>query len=454
MKRLLCRVMLIIAFVSRAWSAQAWSSHALCTWQALGVMSELDHRLVKAESLEAFLAAEAPRLHTLLQDQEEWSRAHLTGYRPRPNALEFVVRAAGTAPNGGMSLRARFLQAVRLNPNSQLRLFVQSQPGDVGHGRPCMPWAGVTPTGRRTAASEGNCVMLDDGEAVSALDVAASASAEPDDALDIGLWADSGTEYGTRFGFGLQPFGNAAVESSSQAPFHMGFFHESPIISVAAGYLKRSHVEYRVHLFMTLASHAFATRHPYWGWRFTGWALHYVQDMTQPYHARMLPGVSVARMMAINALGVMGFPRSKDDAVTLVTNRHWVLEGYQRYRLRQAYEGGDTSDPLVRALRQTAGDSAHRLYRQESLREVVSAEAADIADEVDRALERAFAPRYTSDPSVILSNSSKPVDMQTLAQQMTRADRTVLEADLSTLMNRFGRHSRALVRAVLEQATR
>jgi hypothetical protein len=417
-------------------------------------MSELDHQVVKAESLEDFLEAEETRLQKLLQNQEEWSRAHLTGYRPRPDALAFVVRAAVASSGDGGLLRARFLQAVRLNPNSPLRLTLQLKPGDAGHGRPPVPRADLTPNRRRTAANEDNYVMLRDGETVSALDVVASASAEPDDALDIGLWDDSGTEYGTRFGFGPQPFGNTAVDYSSQAPFHMGFFHESPVLSVAAGYLKRSHVEYRVDLFQALASHAFATSHPYWGWRFTGWALHYVQDMTQPYHARMLPGVGVARMIWMNALAVMGFPRSKDEAITMVTNRHEVLEGYQRYRILQAYERGDTSDPLLRALRETAGDGARRLYRQESLRDVVSAEAADIADAVDGSLEHAFALASTSDPSVILSNNSKLVDMQALVQQMTRAEQTALEVHLSTLINRFGRYSRALVRAVLEQATR
>jgi hypothetical protein len=73
------------------------------------------------------------------------------------------------------------------------------------------------------------------------------------------------------------------------------------------------------------------------------------------------------------------------------------------------------SDALLRALRDTAADDTHRFYRHESLRGVVSAEAASIADEVDRALVRGFAPRYTSDPSIVLSNSSEPMDMQAIA---------------------------------------
>ena len=43
--------------------------------------------------------------------------------------------------------------------------------------------------------------------------------------MDIGLFADNGTDFGQGYGFGIQPFGNPNLEYSSQAPFHMGFYH-------------------------------------------------------------------------------------------------------------------------------------------------------------------------------------------------------------------------------------
>lgn len=53
----------------------------------------------------------------------------------------------------------------------------------------------------------------------------ASANDEPDFGMDIGLFADNGTDFGQRYGFGQQPFGNPNLDYGSQAPFHMGFYH-------------------------------------------------------------------------------------------------------------------------------------------------------------------------------------------------------------------------------------
>src|SRR3990172_2835445 len=71
------------------------------------------------------------------------------------------------------------------------------------------------------------------------------AADEPDYGMDIGLWDDNGTAYGKAYGFGKQPFGNPALEFASQAPFHMGFFHESAIVYKAAGVLRRTYPEDR-----------------------------------------------------------------------------------------------------------------------------------------------------------------------------------------------------------------
>jgi hypothetical protein len=122
--------------------------------------------------------------------------------------------------------------------------------------------------------------------------------------------------------------------------------------------------------------------------------------------------------------------------------------------MRKAYERNDMNDALLGALRDTALDGIHRLYRHESAREVVSAEAALSADELDRVLERSFPAQYTSDPGRVLSNSPVPLDMHAIALQSSRADHDALEAQVSALLIRYGRHTRALVRSVLEQAKR
>jgi hypothetical protein len=45
----------------------------------------------------------------------------------------------------------------------------------------------------------------------------------------------------------------------------------------------------RAHVFAELARLAFLKGHPYWGLRFLGNALHYLEDCAQPYHAAQVP---------------------------------------------------------------------------------------------------------------------------------------------------------------------
>jgi hypothetical protein len=140
---------------------------------------------------------------------------------------------------------------------------------------------------------------IDDHEKVAALAVFATAADEPDYGHDINLFSDNPGAVGALYGFGPQPFGDARFQYSSQAPFHMGFFHESPVVYAAAGFLERSWPDWRAYQYMGLARLAFASGHPYWGYRFLGWGLHHIQDLTQPYHAKPLPGVELASLLLL-----------------------------------------------------------------------------------------------------------------------------------------------------------
>lgn len=432
-----------ILSLAAALPARAWSVHTLCTWEALADAPEMAGRApVRAEGLERFVAAQGPQLERLLAEHEAWARQNLPDHAPRPEALAFRAE-----PREGQV--TRFVQALRLNGDSRLALYLQLRPGVEAGGRPLLPWTAITSLPSGSAAREHRYVALSEGEAVPALEVLATASNEPDYGLDIGLFADNGTEQGRRYGFGNQPFGSPSVDYSSQAPFHMAFFHEAGIVNAAAPFLRRTQPEARVALYSALARHAFASGHDYWGWRFAGWALHYVQDLTQPYHARVLPGVSTLRMLWINTLDLVGLHGPKADAISLVTNRHIVLENYQQRRIVGAVTRGDRADPLLTALRDTAQDERHRVHGPRSLREVVSAEAAASADAVDAQLERSFPARYVDDPAQPLGNEADALDMTAIVQAAPAAERAALERELATLMARYGRHTRALLRALL-----
>ena len=423
--------------------ALAWSGHTLLTWQALSGMPEVAQAKARVESIDAFLAAEGANLERLLQEQELWARANVPNYPPRPEALAF--KAGGAAAKDGA--RLRFLEALRLNPQSKLALFVEVPPGQATPGKPRLPRVDVQALRSGTSPRESNYVPVQEGEEVSALDVVASGSYEPDFGLDIGLWQDNGTPQGARYGLGTQPFGNPKLDYGSQAPMHMGFYHESAIVFAAAGFLKRTFPEWRIALFQALARHAFKTGHHYWGWRFTGWSLHYVQDLTQPYHSRVLPGVSTARMLWINTIAMAGMEGAKNDAISLVSNRHTAVENYQLNRMLQAYERRDMDDLLLRALRDNSQDESHKMHTSASARQVISAEASNLAAELDAVLEQSLPREYTSDPSRTLS-SGDPVNLYEVALK-NPAQHEALGKNVAALMRNAGKHTRAAVRAAL-----
>ncbi|HXE77552.1 MAG TPA: hypothetical protein VN614_04825 [Rhodanobacter sp.] len=420
--------------------ALAWSDHTLGTWQALAVMPAIVQAPpVTVESLDSFLAAEDSGLAQLLAQEEAWDRTHVPAYPPRPEALQF--QAGGPAA----TRRQRFMAALRINPNCKLALFLQMRPGTAPPTGSELPWTDVTTLQHDDTVRNSHFERLHAGEQVPVLEVIATASGEPDEGLDIGLWEDNGTPYGKTYGFGKQPFGDPALEFGSQAPFHMGFYHESPIIYKAAGFLQRTYPEYRIHLYRSLAVFALKTGHPYWGWRFAGWALHYVQDLTQPYHATVLPDVSTARMLWINALDIAGWHGPKDRAIRLVSNRHLALENYQYHRMRTAYLHNDPNDAVLRAVRDTSEDAAQALWADTAPRQVVSRQAHAWADRTDRMLVQALPTKYVSDPAYVFEQTEPDINLFAVLNGAPQKMQDEMTQLLSTLMQHFGTQTRVFI---------
>lgn len=435
--------------------ALAWSNHALNTRVAIEGVAEFARlEPVRVESLDSFLSAQAGALEAVLDAQEAWARANVPAYPPRPDALRFSASGA-PAPQ---ELRRRFVAALRIAPDARLALFLKDVSADDAAGRPALPRDRVSTladeeSDASTAASATPFVALREGEAVSPLAVVATASDEPDYGLDINVWEDNGTEHGRAYGFGRQPFGNPALDFGTQAPFHMGFYDESAIVYAAAGFLKRTYPEYRIHLYRTLASHAFRTGHDYWGWRFAGWAMHYVQDLAQPYHARVLPGVSTVRMLWINALDIAGRPDAKARAITLVSNRHLALENFQRTALVAEHGDAARDGPLLRALAGTAGETStaeRPAFGENDPRELVARRAARAADALDRAVASALPSQYVDDPDFEFGVDAAGIDLQAELARTAPEARDAMVRALVPSMRELGVHTRAFVRSMLE----
>lgn len=435
---------LTLALTLTASQAFAWSNHSVPTYRALEQMPELAHAApVIAEPLEAFLKAEEKTIEALLATQEAWAAANLENYPTRPAALAFVARPE----RSDEARRQAFLMALRIAPNSKFALYIQPDPLQAATG-PRLAYSAVN-TLPEQPHSEYKFIGLKPGDAVAPLAVIASASDEPDYGLDINLWEDSPSEWGKLYGFGNQPFGNPALYFSSQAPFHMGFFHEDRIVYMAAPFIKRTFPLLRSYQYWSLAALAFRTGHPYWGWRFAGLSLHYLQDLTQPYHASLAPGNSTLKMLGANVLAMAGMSGQKDDMVVLLSNRHLALEKYQNELMHNA-ASNKLETALERALHNTSKDQSYPEWTDKYLRNVVSAQSWAYAPQLTQILVATMPAQFVSDPSFDFGVKESGITLVNELAQQPEASRARLENALAELLGNFGAHSRNAVRSIMK----
>ncbi|MCX8058502.1 MAG: hypothetical protein N3A58_03705 [Spirochaetes bacterium] len=167
------------------------------------------------------------------------------------------------------------------------------------------------------------------GEKLKGIEIISTATDEPDYGIDISLFEDNGSQWGQIYKLGNQPYGNPKLAYGTQAPFHMAFYHESNLLTKIMPDLKRSYVMYRIIIFSELARFCFSKGEDYWGYRFAGWALHYIMDMSQPYHSSVVPGKSTFYLIFAGILDTVGIRFLKNNLLNDITYKHTLLEALQ-----------------------------------------------------------------------------------------------------------------------------
>ncbi|MBI5572724.1 MAG: hypothetical protein HY914_22460 [Desulfomonile tiedjei] len=276
----------------------SWSTHYLLTRIALQTCSDssLDNA-IPVTPLEDFLS----RSHNALRDPIRW----YWGLLERKGGPTASVHAGP----GAITTQQDFLTALRLNPEVSIPYVRCITPEEAPPDAPYDPSRSGPPHGSYQETAE--------GEAVKVSEIVSVFSDEPDWGMDQDLFrAES-------YGYGPIPFGTPTGHSS-QACFHMAFLHEPPLLTAVLPRLKKSFLEERVRVFLALAGVAFDERADYWGWRFTAWAIHYLQDVTQPYHARALPFPLWRILLRLLAHPVPKRFAEKNGNVLM--NRHYLFE--------------------------------------------------------------------------------------------------------------------------------
>jgi hypothetical protein len=438
------RISLIILLLSLLvpLTGSAWSEHPLLVNKALKglpLWSKMDS--VHAKSLRTFLVETEKELVTFLADQEKWSGTNLPNYAGCPGNLAF------TATGNPDDILKRFFKAIRINPNAKIPLYLHLLPDQPAGNRPVAQPGDLTTLKDLSSMLQTTYVYIHEGERVYPFDVLVTASDEPDYGFDLGLFEDNNTDYGKQYGFGVQPFGNPNLEYSSQAPFHMGFYHEAGILYKFGAFLKQTHLDYRIFLYKALSEFAFRQHQPYWGWRFMGWGMHYMGDVSMPYHMKPLPGVSTLRMMWINLKSMMGMPKAQKNAVQLVSNRHTVLEEFQVQSMRKAYLEHNISFPLFQALENPLPDAP---FSYDFLINVASQHSAGMAKTIDKALKKNMPRSLVSDPSVEANDRAETKKiLEVMARDKGPESITKMTGVLAVQMQQFSRDMRSFLEAVL-----
>ncbi|MFH1064170.1 MAG: hypothetical protein V1729_03765 [Candidatus Woesearchaeota archaeon] len=111
----------------------------------------------------------------------------------------------------------------------------------------------------------------------------------------------------------------------SQGYRHM--YYPAGTFHIPMGMAAQGATPERVVHFYGLAKQAFEKDDPYWGFRFLARAMHYVQDMSQPYHTRQFSWRQIV------------WTNPYFGTVQAITNYHFAYESYQANRLRLETQG-------------------------------------------------------------------------------------------------------------------
>lgn len=429
--------------------ASAWGNHSSASYRALENLPEISSAdLVEVQTLDTFLKSQESNIAKLLLKKENWAQEHLKHYPKLPSNLKFT---AGSF-RSDLQRRQAFIAALRIAGDTKFALYLQTDPKNPNalESSPINPEL-ISSFASQKNTSANNFLGVKPGQKISALSVIATATDEPDLGFDINLWEDSPSTWGKIYGFGNQPFSNIHGLNASQGPFHSAFYNENRLVYLANPKINETYPLLRIYQFSNLAELAFSSGHDYWGWRFLGHALHYLQDLTQPYHASITPGETSAYLAGLQLLDSIGMSQRKNEHLLRISNRHLMLERYQSQMLQKVPNKRFDSIAEV-ALKNTLLEDRLPKWNIWYAKNVVAKEAYHFSEKLADTLEQTLPEKFLNDPYFDFSQLKPDFDLMTLVAQSGTDKQLELEGSIAKLMEQFGIHSRNMVKTVLAQS--
>ena len=309
----------IIVFISTN-SLYGWGTHYLITRQIMlhdSVKQKVNEK-VKAVEIEQFIVDTKDQLPKIFKDYYTWLK--------QANKKRFKSQTF----NPATPTLTEFLKAARLNPDTRFPLVNRLAPGEKATGKQ-IPGFKVSKWLAWDKKFQSFEIIA--GKNVTGASVLATFVDEPDWGLDHELWVYE------NYGYGKQPYGEPKGESS-KAPFHMQFLNENFLVRTFAPKFLEGMVEERMELFGRLSKVAYDNGHKYWAYRFASWAMHYIQDMAQPYHSKTIPSAGFFYYLNyVFSFGIIGDGKKEIEAETtmLMKNRHFLYEDFVSVAMEEFY---------------------------------------------------------------------------------------------------------------------
>ena len=407
-------------------TALAWGTHDLVTDRALDrVDVTVADKSIPVESLDDFLKANPDKVKALFTEYYAW-----LGQR---GSTQFKAQVFDTTH----PTVAEFLRTARLNPKANLAYVSRVMPGQPDDSSPVDPKS-ISPYLPIAPPLDCRFGATKAGSQVTVRQVLDTYVDEPDWGIDHELWGIAD------YGYGAQPYGKPTGESS-KAPFHMQFAHENVIVRKFASDFTKGMVVDRVEMDVRLSKLAFQTGHPYWGYRFAAWAMHYVEDLGQPFHSK-----AVASAGTMYYVGYVLSPMKKHIAAKttqLELNRHFIYEDFVSNELQASYTTHDAAPTTL------AGDlvTGELVFKDVSdaagLVEAVGSVAADHGQVIDRTIKKAYPSHWTNDWHVDVE-TDKAYDINAMTAKMPADKNALLLAATAADFDNTGRAARTVLRLV------
>lgn len=177
----------------------------------------------------------------------------------------------------------------------------------------------------------------------------------------------------------------------------------------------------RAQTYFDLALQAKKAGHTFWAYRFLGLGLHYVQDVSQPFHSNQLGSL---RILPLWILLTRGFEAGVGEATRLSANFHLSFEQYTSYLLNDETEGR-----LNIAFKVPKGDEQLKIAFEQNLELSIDAGVRRLAESSSR-----LAPHVVASQEKLMGKLLRAPSMDIIpgwldAQGKPKIDLAKIDAD-------------------------